>query len=87
MGLWLGDFTSGGGLNFDDGTKIGWKRQWFKIDGQNHRWNDPHEGGAKCSIVLFRSDKKPKTNTWNEAKKRKSEREQAERDYVPDAQF
>ena len=59
--LWLGDYTSGGGLNFDDGTKIEGKRQWFKIDGQNHHWNDPHEGGSKYRIVLFRSDKKPKT--------------------------
>ena len=78
--LWLGDYTSGGGLNFDDGTKIEGKRQWFKIDGQNHHWNDPHEGGTKYSIVLFRSDKKPKTNTLNEARKRKIEREKAERE-------
>ena len=83
----MGDFTSGGGLKFDDGTKIEGKRQWFKIDGQNHRWNDPHEGGTKYSIVLFRSDKKPKTNTLNEARKRKIEREKVERDYVLDVQF
>ena len=87
MDLWLGDYTSGGGLNFDDGTKIEGKRQWFKIDGQNHHWNDPHDGGTKYSIVLFRSDKKPKTNTLNEARKRKIEREKAERDYVLDVQF
>ena len=36
---------------------------------------------------MFRSDKKPKTNTLNEAKKRKSEPEKAERDYVLDVQF
>ena len=88
----MGDYTSGGGLNFDDGMKIEGKRQWFKIDGQNHHWNDPHEGGTKYSIVLFRSDKKPKTNTLNEARKRKIEREKAERekverDYVLDIQF
>ena len=82
--LWLGDFTSGGGLNSDDGTKIEGKQEWFKIDGQNYHWNDPHEGGTKYSRVFFRSDKKPKTNTLNEAKKRKNEREKAERDYVLD---
>ena len=51
--LWLGDYTSGGGLQFDDGTKIEGKRQRFEIDGQNNHWIDPHEGGAKYSIVLF----------------------------------
>jgi hypothetical protein len=80
--LWLGDFTSGGGLNFDDGTKIEGKYQWFKTDGQIHHWNDPHEGGTKYTIVLFRSDKKPKTHTLNEARKRKLEREKAERERV-----
>ena len=78
----MGDFTSGGGLNFDDGTKIEGKYQWFKTDGQIHHWNDPHEGGAKYTIVLFRSDKKPKTHTLNEARKRKLEREKAERERV-----
>jgi hypothetical protein len=33
-----------------------------------HHWNDPHEGGTKYSIVLFRSDKKPKSNVMNEAR-------------------
>ena len=65
--LWLGDYTSGGGLNFDDGREI-------KIDGQDHHWNDPHEGGTKYSIVIFRSDKKPKTNHLNELKKKKAEK-------------
>ena len=78
--LWLGDFTSGGGLNFDDGSKIEGKYKWFKIDGQNHHWNDPHEGGTKYSIVLFRSDKKPKCNTLNEAKRKKREAQKAEQE-------
>ena len=64
---------TGGGLNFDDGSKIEGKYQWFKIDGQMHHWNDPHEGGTgtKNSIVLFRSDKKPKSNLLNEARLKK----------------
>ena len=42
--------------------------------------------------MFFRSDKKPKTNTLNEARKRKIEREKVERekverDYVLDIQF
>ena len=76
--LWLGDSTRGGGLNFDDGSKIEGKYQWFKIDGQIHHWNDPHEGGTKYSIVLFRSDKKPKSNVMNEARLRKIAKENAE---------
>jgi hypothetical protein len=72
--LWLGDVTSGGGLNFDDGSKIEGKYKWFKMSGQDHHWNDPHEGGTKYSVVLFRSDKKPKTNVMQEALQRKLER-------------
>ena len=71
--LWLGDFTAGGGLNFDDGTKIEGKYQWFKMSGQDYHWNDPHEGGTKYSIVLFRSHKKPKTQVMQEARRRKLE--------------
>ena len=69
--LWLGDFQTGGGLNFDDGSKIEGKYQWFKIDGQMHHWNDPHEGGTTYSIVLFRSDKKPKGNVIHKARLRR----------------
>ena len=69
--LWLGGYTSGGGLNFDG------KYKWFKSDVQDHHWNDPHQGGAKYSIVIFRSDKKPKTNHVNELKKKKAEKEEA----------
>ena len=39
---------------------------------------DPHEGGTKYSIVLFRSDKKPKSNVMNEARLRKIAKENAE---------
>ena len=44
-----------------------------------HHWNDPHEGGTKYSIVLFRSDKKPKSNVMNEARLRKMAKEKAEK--------
>ena len=74
-------------MNLGDGTKIEGQMYLFKIDGQNHHWNDPHEGGAKYSIVLFRSGKKPKTKTLNEARKRKIEREKVEWDYVVYVQF
>ena len=70
-------FQTGGGLNFDDGSKIEGKHQWFNIGGQMHHWSDPHEGGTKYSIVLFRSDKKPKSNVMNEARLRKMAKEKA----------
>ena len=73
-------FQTGGGLNIDDGSKIEGKRQWFKIDGQMHHWNDPHEGGTKYRIVLFRSDKKPKSNLLNEARLKKMAKEKAEQE-------
>ena len=79
MVLMVRDFQTGGGLNFDDGSKIEGKHQWFEIDGQMHHWNDPHEGGAKYSIVLFKSDKKPKSNVMNEARLRKMAKEKAEK--------
>ena len=41
--------------------------------------NDPHEGGTKYSIVLFRSDKKPKSNVMNEARLRKMAQEKADK--------
>ena len=50
------------------------------MDGQGYHWNDPHEGGTKYSIVLFRSDKKPKTIVMQMARQRKLEREKAERE-------
>ena len=71
--LWLGDFT-GGALNFDDGRKVEGKREWHKIDGHIHHWNDPHEG-SKYSIVLYKGTKKPKSWTLVEAKRAKRQRE------------
>ena len=50
------------------------------MDGQDYHWNDPHEGGTKYSIVLFMSDKKPKTAVMNEARQRKLEKEKAEKE-------
>ena len=44
-----------------------------------HHWNDPHEGGTKYSIVLFRPDKKQKSNVMNEARLRKIAKENAEK--------
>ena len=60
-------------------SKIEGQYLWFKITGQMHHWNDPHEGGTKYSIVLFRSDKKPKSNVMNEARLRKMAKEKAEK--------
>ena len=37
------------------------------------------KGGTKYSIVLFRSDKKPKSNVMNEARLRKMAKEKAEK--------
>ena len=43
-----------------------------------HHSNEPHEAGTKYSIVLFRSDKKPKSNLLNEARLKKIAQEKAE---------
>ncbi len=60
---WLGDFT-GGAFNFDDGAKVKGKREWHKINGHIHHWNDPHEG-TKHSIVLYRGTRQQKTaGSW-----------------------
>jgi hypothetical protein len=50
--LWLGDFV-GGGLVFEDGTRLEQKHIWHKIDGQIPHWNEPHEG-TKYGVVLYR---------------------------------
>ena len=71
--LWLGDFTEGA-LNFDDGTKVEGKRQWHKINGQIHHWNDPHEG-SKYSVVLYTGTRKPKARTIAASVRAKRERE------------
>ena len=54
--LWLGDYTDGGQLNFDDGTVIDGKCVWHRFDGQQHHWNTPQEGGVKFSVILYRSN-------------------------------
>ena len=73
--LWLGDFA-GGALNFDDGSKVEGKREWHKINGQIHHWNDPHEG-SKYSIVLYRGTMKPKARTIAASVRAKREREKS----------
>ena len=75
--MWLGDFT-GGALHFDDGAKIEGRREWHKINGHIHHWNDPHEG-TKYSIVLYRGTRKPKTNRLAEAKQAKKAQREAEK--------
>ena len=65
--LWLGDFT-GGELNFDDGMRIEKKGVWHKIDGRVHHWNDPHVG-TKCSIILYRSEREPKSRILHAKRK------------------
>ena len=73
--MWLGHFC-GGDLHFDDGTRIRGQREWHKINGHIHHWNDPHEG-TKYSIVLYRGTRAPKTNRLLEARRaKKAQREQ-----------
>jgi hypothetical protein len=67
--LWLGDYTQGGELNFDDGTVIAGKGVWHKFQGQQPHWNSPHEGGVKYSVILYRSTKVPKSTMMRAAKK------------------
>ena len=71
--LWLGDYT-GGDLHFDDGAKVEGKREWHKINGHIHHWNDPHEG-TKYSIVLYRGTRQQKSSRLVEAMRAKRERE------------
>ena len=52
--------------------------QRFKIDGQMHHWNDPHEGGTKYSSAL-QIRREAKTNVMNEARLRKMAKEMAEK--------
>ncbi len=67
--LWLGDST-GGALNFDDGTKVEGKGVWHKINGHIHHWNDPHEG-SKYSIVPYKGTKKQQITTSSAARRAK----------------
>ena len=70
--LWLGDFT-GGALHFDDGAKVEGAREWRKINGHIHHWNDPREG-SKYSIVIYKGTRKPKTKTLVAGRQRQRER-------------
>ncbi len=67
---------AGGALNLDDGTKVEGKREWHKINGQIHHWNDPHEG-SKYSIVLYRGTRKQNPRTIASAVRAKREREKS----------
>ena len=67
--LWLGDYTQGGQLHFDDGTVIDGKRLWHRFDGQQHHWNTPHEGGVKYSVILYRSSRPSKSETMLRSRK------------------
>jgi hypothetical protein len=58
--LWLGDYTQGGELHFEDGAVIKEKGVWHKFMGQVPHWNTPHGGGTKYSVILYRSTKQPK---------------------------
>jgi hypothetical protein len=83
--MWLGHFC-GGDLHFDDGKRIRGQREWHKINGHIHHWNDPHQG-TKYSIVLYRGTRAPKTNRLLEArraKKAQREAEKAQRESLPE---
>ena len=69
--LWLGDYTQGGELHFEDGAVIKEKGVWHKFMGQVPHWNTPHEGGSKYSVILYRSTKQPKYEALLGYKKRK----------------
>ncbi len=64
---------SGGTFTFDDGTKVKGKKEWHKIGGHIHHWNDPHEG-TKYSTVLCRHTRNPNNNRLVEAKWAKHEK-------------
>ncbi len=69
--LWLGDFTEGA-LSFDDGAKVAGNREWHKINGHVHHWNDPHEG-TKYSIVLSRGTRRAQAKNLAAAMRAKRE--------------
>ena len=71
--LWLGDYTQGGELHFEDGVVIKDKRVWHKFQGQVPHWNTPHEGGTKYSVILYRSTKQSKHELLQGYKKRKND--------------
>jgi hypothetical protein len=55
-----------GGLHSRRGATLrGWggdkgEGVWHKFQGQVPRWNTPHEGETKYSVILYRSMKQPK---------------------------
>jgi len=70
--IWLGDFI-GGGLCFEDGSRLTEQYKWHKINGQIPHWNEPHEG-TKYSIVLYRNgSEKTKIQQILEAKRKQKE--------------
>ena len=71
--LWLGDYTQGGELHFEDGVVIKDKGVWHKFQGQVAHWNTPHEGGTKYSVILYRSTKQSKHELLQGYKKRKKD--------------
>ena len=71
--LWLGDYTQGGELHFEDGAVIKDKGVWHKFQGQIPHWNTPHEGGTKYSVILYRSTKQSKHELLQGYKKRKND--------------
>ena len=71
--LWLGDYTQGGELHFEDGVVIKDKGVWHKFQGQIPHWNTPHEGGTKYSVILYRSTKQSKHELLQGYKKRKND--------------
>ena len=71
--LWLGDYTRGGELHFEDGAVIKEKGVWHKFMGQVPHWNTPHEGGTKFSVILYRNMKPSKYEALFEHKKRKKD--------------
>ena len=75
--LWLGDYTRGGELNVEDGTVIAGKGIWHRFQGQQPHWNTPHEGGVKHSVILYRSNRTPKSVAMRAAKKRRDDVGQA----------
>ena len=78
--LWLGDYTSGGQLHFDDGSVIDGKREWHKFNGRQHHWNSPHDGGVKYSVILYRSNGPTKSELVRK-RKHKSDSVAAEKEH------
>ena len=78
--LWLGDYTQGGELHFEDGTTIEGNGVWHRFQGQQAQWNTPHEGGTKYSVILYRSMQPSRYEVLLGYKKRKMDAAIAARD-------